>query len=102
MKLGLFLNSTLVQQLSLLTQTALVGFGREKIVKNSFISVVLGVILIVLIFVCCGCSQPGETDAQGNQRHLRNLRINQQELMQDVDRTLLFDEPSKLTDKRAP
>jgi hypothetical protein len=62
----------------------------------------LAVALVALVFVCFGCSQPGETEAQGDQRHLRNLRINQQELMEDIDKTLLYDEPSKLTDRRVP
>jgi hypothetical protein len=72
------------------------------IVKNNLILAALGVILVVLVFACFGCGQLGETEAQGNRRHLRNLRINQQELMEDVDRTLLSDKPSKLTDKRIP
>jgi len=71
-------------------------------VKNTLISAILGAVLVVLVFACWGCSRPGETEAQGHRRHLRNLRINQQELMEDVDKTLLFDQPSKLTDKRAP
>jgi hypothetical protein len=58
--------------------------------------------LVVLFFVCFGCSQLGETEAQGDQRHLRNLRINQQELIEDIDKTLLYDEPSRLTEKRVP
>jgi hypothetical protein len=71
-------------------------------VKNTLILTILGTVLVILIIVCWGCSQLGETEAQGEQRHLRNLRINQQELMEDVDKTLMFDEPSKLTDKRVP
>ena len=83
-------------------KTALAGFEKEKIVKNIFVSMLLAVALVILFFVCFGCSQPGETEAQGDQRHLRNLRINQQELMEDIDKALLYDEPSKLTDKRVP
>ncbi len=70
--------------------------------KNTLVLTILGVVLVVLFFICCGCTQPGETVAEGHRRHLRNLRINQQQLMEDVDRTLLFDKPSKLTDKRIP
>ncbi len=53
----------------------------------------------------CGCSssdQPGETVAEGRRRHERVLRINRQEMMADIDRAFLLDEPSKLTDKRIP
>lgn len=61
----------------------------------------------MVLFICAlfivqpGCSQPGETTAEGHRRHLRNLRVNQQELVQDVDKALLMDEPSKLTNNRA-
>ena len=47
-------------------------------------------------------AQPGETEAEGRRRHLRNKRINQQSLMRDLDRMMLTDQPSKLTDKRIP
>jgi hypothetical protein len=60
-----------------------------------------------LIFWLSGCSssfwqQPGETVAEGHRRHLRMLRINQQQLVEDVDHVLLLDRPSRLTDKRIP
>ena len=57
--------------------------------------------LILLLGGCC-CDQPGETAAEGRRRHERVLRINQQEMMVDIDRTLLLDEPSRLTDLRIP
>jgi len=67
------------------------------------------IFLVVLWAAFCliyGCSslseQPGETAAEGHRRHLRNLRINQQEMMGDIDRTLLLDKPSELTDRRIP
>jgi hypothetical protein len=53
----------------------------------------------------CGCSsyeQPGETAAEGRRRHQRVARINQQELMADIDKFMLWDRPSRLTDKRIP
>ncbi|UCG47844.1 MAG: hypothetical protein JSU94_20495 [Phycisphaerales bacterium] len=46
--------------------------------------------------------QLGETRAEGSRRHRRVLRINRQEMMADIDRLLLLDRPSKLTDKRIP
>jgi len=72
--------------------------------KNAFASIVLGIVLCALAFWLGGCSvkQPGETTAEGQRRHLRNLRINQQELMQDIDKAMLFDKPSKLSEKRTP
>ena len=66
--------------------------------------VILSVILCALFFLLCGCAwnQPGETTAEGHRRHQRTLRINQQEMMADIDKVLLLDKPSKLTDKRIP
>jgi len=78
------------------------GFKREKIMKSTLVLTILGVVLVASIFTCCGCAQLGETEAEGHRRHLRNLRINQQQLMADVDKVLLLDKPSKLTDKRIP
>jgi len=65
---------------------------------------ILSLVLWVLIFLPCGCStaQPGETAAEGRRRHDRVARINQQELMQDIDKSLMLDRPSRLTDKRIP
>ncbi len=64
---------------------------------------VLGLILCFMAFLLTGClEQLGETTAKGKRRHTRVLRINQQELMSDIDKVLLMDKPSKLTDKRIP
>jgi len=71
----------------------------------SLCRVILAVVLWVLVFVPCGCSsyeQPGETAAEGRRRHLRNARIDQGELMADMDKFMQSDKPSKLTDKRIP
>jgi hypothetical protein len=75
-----------------------------KSVSVSVCKVILPVILLVLVFMPFGCSfsQPGETVAEGHRRHQRVVRINQQELMADIDTVLMLDEPSKLTDKRIP
>ena len=76
--------------------------------KSVFVSackVVLIAAFLVLVFIPLGCSsfsQPGETAAEGRRRHDRVARINQQEMMADIDKTLMLDQPSKLTDKRIP
>ena len=94
-----------------------------------FCNVILGVVFCASIFWLGGCgyvvkaekfvvhtvadvltlgsepeaySQLGETEAEGRRRHLRNERINQQEMMRDLDTVLLLDRPSKLTDRRIP
>jgi len=75
-----------------------------KSVSASVCKVILAVILFALIFLPFSCSadQLGETTAEGNRRHQRNLRIGQQELMEDVDEAVLLNKPSRLTDKRLP
>jgi len=70
--------------------------------KKAVVSVIAGIILCVFAVVIHGCAQPGETTAEGQRRHLRNLSLNQQELVRDADKALMTDEPSKLTDKRMP
>jgi len=76
-----------------------------KSISISVCIVILVAALLILIFMPFGCStfsQPGETAAEGHRRHLRTVRINQQELMTDIDTALMFDGPSRLTDKRIP
>jgi hypothetical protein len=64
---------------------------------------VLGLILCFMAFLLTGClEQLGENTAEGKRRHTRVLRTNQQELMSDIDKVLLMDKPSRLTDKRIP
>jgi len=71
--------------------------------KGSFLcKAILAIVFCVLAFLLCSCAQPGETTSEGGRRHERALRINQSELMSDIDRLLLLDQPSKLTDKRIP
>ncbi len=69
-------------------------------------SIILTIILCILVFLPCGCggffNQLGETTAEGHRRHERVLRLNRQEMMADIDRVLLLDQPSRLTDKRIP
>ena len=66
--------------------------------------VILAVFLSALVFLpfSCSSSQLGETTAEGNRRHHRVLRIDQQELMEDADEAVLLDQPSRLSDKRIP
>ncbi|MBA7606177.1 hypothetical protein ES703_13318 [subsurface metagenome] len=74
-------------------------------VSVSVCKVILSVILWALVFVPFGCGgswQAGETAAESQRRHERVLRINRQAMMADIDKVLLLDKPSKLTDKRIP
>jgi len=76
---------------------------RSAIVFNAFANLIVCIMLLWL----AGCkpahfAQPGETAAEGNRRHLRNLSVNQQGLSGDIDRTLLFDKPSQASPLRIP
>lgn len=60
------------------------------------------VVVCLLGMLLSGCSQPGETATEVGRRHDRILRLNSQMVLSDVDRTLLLDRPTRLTDKRLP
>jgi hypothetical protein len=73
--------------------------------RNKVAVILLVVMLLSLVVLSTGCgffNQPGKTAAEVNRDHVRTLRVNQQELISDVDKTLLLDKPSKLTERRLP
>jgi len=81
------------------------GLKEEMMMKSvSILKVIVSIILCVFVFLPLGCGswQTGETAAESRRRHKRVLRINRQEMMSDIDKVLLLDKPSKLTDKRIP
>ena len=61
-------------------------------------------VLCILGMMLSGCSwqHPGETVSEVNRRHERALRLNNQMMLSDLDRVLMLDRPSRLTDKRMP
>lgn len=62
-------------------------------------------LLYALILFTIGCesyAQMGETEAEGRRRHIRNFRIAQQQLMEDINTFWLIDEPCRLNEKRIP
>lgn len=77
----------------------------SEVIRNSTLKMVLAVALCALALWLTGCApyaQPGETEAEGRRRHARGARINQQTMMRDLDRAMLTDKPSKLTNIRIP
>jgi hypothetical protein len=77
--------------------------SRKKISVSSIFGFVI--VLSTLAALLCGCTsyeQPGETAAEGRIRHKRVLGINQQLMMEDINKFFLLDKPSSLTDKRIP
>jgi len=72
--------------------------------KKVFVNTVLVVFLCSLLVGLFGCSfeQQGETVAEGHRRHIRNVRLSNQQMMEDVDSAFLMDKPSSLTNKAIP
>lgn len=72
--------------------------------SSSLCKVILGLMFAVLVFLPFGCksTQPGETGAEVNRRHDRVARIDGELMRSDLDKFLMLDRPSKLTDKRIP
>jgi hypothetical protein len=87
--------------------------------KNASVKMISGIVdcfrhtsfLVLVVLLCSlasllsGCNlleQSGETAAEGHRRHQRNMTLNQQNLVTDLDRALLIDRPSKLSENRIP
>ena len=77
---------------------------KGELMKRNLVFGCLIAFLVLLMFCSIGCTiqQPGETAAEGHRRHIRNVRLQNQEFMQDVDTVLMTDEPSELSDKHIP
>ncbi len=63
---------------------------------------VVALCLLGMLLSGCSWQHPGETAQEVSRRHDRTLRLNNQMLLSDIDRVLLLDRPSHLTDKRIP
>lgn len=71
---------------------------KEKMMKNVSVLTIWAIVLCALVFSLAGCgyfAQPGETVAEGHRRHLRNLSLNHQNMMRDLDVFWLSDTPSR-------
>jgi hypothetical protein len=104
---------------------------REKgyMMKNCFVTVLLGAILCSFLFCLVGCghigkaddiveqkvadvmvmgadpeatAQMGETTAEGHRRHVRIHRLNRQAMMEDIDAFFMLDKQSRLTELVTP
>jgi hypothetical protein len=77
----------------------------EYIMRNRITVSLLVVVLLTLAVMSTGCGlfgQPGKTAAEVNRDHIRTLKVNENEMMADVDKALLIDKPSKLTERHLP
>ena len=78
------------------------GNERRKGLRLCLFMLVLGLCLCAGLLAGCTTQQPGETAREVHRRHGRTLRLNSQMMMSDIDKFLLLDKPSMLTDKRIP
>ena len=79
--------------------------NREERRKNAILrlfTLVAVVCIGALLLTGCAWQHPGETRAEVDRRHQRVMRLNNEGMLSDLDRALLLDRPSKLTDKRIP
>lgn len=78
--------------------------NRKERQRNTGLRLLAVVALCLLGMMLSGCSwnHPGETAREVNRRHDRVMRLNNQMMLADIDRTLKLDGPSHLTDKRIP
>jgi len=78
--------------------------NRKKHRKGSSLRLfALAVAVCMLALLLSGCwGHPGETAAEVNRRRTRTIRLNHEMLRSDIERALLLDQPSTLTDTRIP
>jgi hypothetical protein len=81
-----------------------VGNRKERHRSLIFRFFALAAAACVAVSLLAGCSgrHPGETRAEVNRRHDRALRLNSEMMLSDLDKALMLDRPSRLTDKRIP
>jgi hypothetical protein len=81
-----------------------IGTRQERPIAGAWRAFALAVALgiVALLFGGCSWQQPGETVAETNRRHQRNMRLNNQMMLSDIDKALMLDRPSGLTDMRIP
>ena len=77
------------------------GNERRKGWSVRLLALALGLYFCTLL-AGCATQQPGLTAAEVNRNHKRALRLNTQMMMSDIDKFLLLDKPSMLTDRRIP
>jgi hypothetical protein len=76
------------------------GKNMSGTIRSLILALVLG--LIMLSSGCAAWTTPGLTHEEYMRNKRRLLRVNSQGIMDDFDRIMMLDRPSRLTDKRIP
>ena len=80
---------------------------KRPIPRNECCQRVLAAVLflVVMTLINSGCAYyhgQGETAQERARRQYRTSRVNANQLVEDIDKVLMLDEPSHLTEKRVP
>ena len=75
---------------------------RRGSLRLRLFTLAVGLYVCVLLLAGCATRQPGETAAEVHRKHRRVGSLNSQMMMADIDKFLLLDKPSMLTDRRVP
>ena len=78
------------------------GKERRKRFSLRLFTFAVGLYVCALLLAGCATQQPGETAAEVDRGHGRTMRLNSQMMMSDIDKFLLLDKPSMLSDRRVP
>lgn len=65
-------------------------------------TLVLLLVCFVLTLTGCNTDQMGETAAEGHRRHIRLIRLQKQQMMEDIDAFLMLDKPSVRAERTLP
>ncbi len=75
---------------------------RRRTFRLRLFTFAAGLYVCMLLLAGCTTRQPGETAAEVHRKHHRVGSLNSQMMMADIDKFLLLDKPSMLTDRRIP
>jgi hypothetical protein len=75
---------------------------RRRSLSLRFFALAAAACILVTLLAGCSGGQLGETKAEVSRRHDRVTRLNSEMMMSDIDKALMLDRPSRLTDKRIP
>lgn len=71
---------------------------REGIMKKILVSILLVFVLSIIGLTVCGCRGLGETAAEREDDHKRQMNLNNQMMIDDIDAVFQTDRPSRLTE----
>ena len=77
------------------------GLGKAMLTGRTLRAVALALVCAAMILTT-GCAMMGETKNEAKLRFARNMRLDWQEMGEDINVALMLDRPNRLTDKRLP